>query len=320
MASHLAKPKLKAPISTQTDPIAYNTLTSDFRSPQNHKKGSIPKIKLPPSHVTFTDFREIVPSYGITTNESITNTDRASPPLMLPFSVSSSAKLPASSPKSFNHVKSNSVQFSKTAYLASKTDSTENRNRLSIRLPEEQKPLKPNTFRGLENPGLITERSENSTEGFDSFPVAKYAQTVRHSPAKSRGHAHSQSIGFKSYTARFTSEDLEGIEESVYEKNPEITEKGSKVYKDKVSALNYADARKSQAGTQSLRREFLQNESTFLTRVPLLKSRQHSQMVSLRVDDEGFFKKAAEIFNEGVKELDYENITYDEEKGILVLL
>lgn len=281
---------------------------STFKPKLNSKRDSS-TIKLLNSKVPLLDLK--IPS-SIET-ETSPRSDAISPSnlLMYPFSLTSSTYTLGSGTAFSRNLANVNLNPRLSQYQRL---SIFNRPSIAIQAENNSTRMQFTDIKTSFNNGFATERAKRSGERLETYSGSAVSgiQTARNSVSKIRTPLLTAcpsplDSSFKLMTDR--------AEESVYEKYPKIIERGNKVYKEKVGVLNLAANRK--IAFVRNRREFLKSESNFMTKVPLLKLRQQSQIVDLKIEDEQFFPKVTKIFTEGTKELDLECLTVTGERGII---
>jgi len=190
--------------------------------------------------------------------------------------------------------------------LSYKLSSINNLNNLDIR--DDMFSKSPDS-RTLQNYGFITQRPKQFQDYFEYSPIQS-RQKSRNNSQSSRSNPRT----INDIQSRPLKLNEGGIEESGYEKTPKIADQNAKLFQNKISKLDSAASRKSSLGSQNLRKEFLKSDSNIMRHASLLKERQHSQILNLKLEDEGLFNKITQIFNEGINELE-SNTTNHGEKG-----
>jgi len=216
------------------------------------------------------------------------------------------------------------VKFKKTISVMPKTTSALDfarvKNKLSLTIPPEMNP-RSSRFKSIHeifNGGGSTQRDSTGT-GFgylDSMPSAITPQkSAREGTRGSRLLTSGSDFLYSALPLISPWKPLPG-EESVYEKNPPLIEKGKKMFKKKVSTLDSASTRKMKYDSLTYRKEFLKSDSNFMRHANLLNAQQYSRITNLKVEDDKFFNKVTQIFTEGAMEFENGNHVIEDDEDL----
>lgn len=218
--------------------------------------------------------------------------------VILPLSITSTAKI--STP---------SHRGSKIDTLGSPSYSRQTPDKFSINLPNDRRKstfTKYTASHGFH--GLASERQERSKD-FDE------PQSTMPKINSARGDAkkHHKTKKISSFKAgeRFATE---GFEESAFEKKAAEVLKVGKVYSKKLTAINFAEMRKTSV---DMIKDSYRSDTESPIGTPVLRSRQVSEIpaVFMRKDQESIFKRYAETN----REWDFKPDTGNEDIGIIVI-
>ena len=217
------------------------------------------------------------------------------------------------------------TKFKKTISVMPKTTTglefTRIKNKLSLNIPAEMNP-RSSRFKSLHEifNGASTERDSSKGFGYlDSMPSAiTPLKSAREDTRGSRLLTAGSDFLHSAHSALPLISQWRPLpgEESVYEKNPLLIEKGEKMFKKKVSTLDSASTRKMKYDSLTYRKEFLKSDSNFMRHANLLNAQQYHRITNLKVEDDRFFNKVTQIFTEGAQEFENGNHVIEDDEDL----
>ena len=302
----------------------HSTLPKDFSSKNINSKVTFHETKATSPCNTDRDASIDIEAFSLQEKKILPNSIISSPKTSVPTSIAHiknfSTTISASSnnfgiyTKELKHRASiEKFEESKNKIFGSKASSINNLNNLEIRDIFSRSPVS----RTLQNYGFTTQRYDQFRDYFQYSPAhsrqSRQKKISRNNSLKSQSNPRT----INEASPRNLKQTKDEIQESGYERSPLIAEERAKTFQNKVTKLNSAFSRKQSFNGEKFRKEFLRSDNNIMKHASLLKERQHSQIINLKFEDEGFFNKIAQIYNDGIKELEINSNLNNGEKGKL---
>lgn len=224
--------------------------------------------------------------------------------VILPLTITSTTKI--STPSHMYSSKGDTAAFIKTpSHLQGARRPTQDKFSMNFPGDPRNDTRRKSTFtKYTASHGLASERQERSKDLDESPTTTPKIQSARGDGKKLHKPTKASVFGSQDRCA------TEGFEESAYEKANEVLKVG-RMYSKKLTAINFAEMRKSSV---DMSKDSYRSETESPTGSPVLRTRQASEVVFVKRDQESIFKKYAGDTN---RQWDFKPDTIGDDFGIV---